>query len=217
MKNFLALALVFLLVQTDERRALESFDAGDLAAAEAVYLELIAESPGDARVAYNLGTILLMQGRHEEARAYLDMARRGAGELPARGAYNLGNTDLEPAFLDPDLPDREARLRRAIESYKETLLLDSGDEDARWNLELARRLLERDAPPAGGGGGAGGGEGPPATGTPDPSPRPADGPGPQPDAAVTAAESLLAAAQDQELEVQRERLRKPQPPGTIAH
>src|SRR5690606_16452084 len=123
-------------------------------------------------------------------------------------AYNLGGADLEPAAADPAPADNQERLRRAIEAYKRALLLDSNDLDAKWNLELARRLLERAPPPAdegggGGGGDAGGGDGPPDQGEPDATPPSGGGPGLDPGMSRAEAEDLLDAAQDQELEVQR--------------
>lgn len=167
---------------------------------------------------YNLGTALLLQRRYEEAEPHLRMAVDAAGDHGAAAAYNLGNTDLEPAFADSVLPGREIRLRSAIEAYKRALLLDSADLDAKWNLELARRLLERQPPPqeSGGGDGAGGGgDGPPEQGEQQPAPTPAEGSGSQPDVAEAEAEQLLRAAQEREIQLQRENLRRPQPPGPI--
>lgn len=213
----IAALLLLLALFTPWERAARLAGLGDLAGAEREYRALLAEEPGDGDALYNLGTILLLQGRHDEARPHLEAARSGDLEEPRADApYNLGNTDLEPAFTDSLLPDRDTRLRRAIEAYKRTLLADPDDDDAKWNLELARRLLERDSPPPdAGGGGGGGGEGPPQPGETRPSPLPDGGAGPQPDVDETEAESLLRAARERELEVQRDRLRKPQPPGTM--
>jgi tetratricopeptide (TPR) repeat protein len=210
--------LVLLALVTPGERAARHVARGDLDAAEREYRALLESEPADVRWIYNLGTVLLMQQRFDEARPYLSVAADRGGAADA--AYNLGNSNLLPAFADPDLPDRTVLLRRSIEGYKRALLATPGDVDAKWNLELARRLLEEEEeetpPPAGGGGGGGGGaDGPPATGDPQTLPSPAGGRGPQPQALPDPAEELLRAAQEQELQVQRDRLAKPQPPGPI--
>lgn len=192
----------------------------DPVAAESTYRAML-DRPASAaedllpRLHYNLGTSLLLQRRYEEARPHLEMAGGAPGIVGVATAYNLGNADLVPAFLDPRLPAREDRLRRAITAYKAALLADPADLDAKWNLELAQRLLERDSPPAGGGGGSGGGDGPPLPGDREAEPSAGSRAGPQPGMSEGEAEELLRAAQEREQQIQRDRLRKPQPPGPI--
>jgi len=206
---------------TGWERAAQLAGAGDFAAAEAEYRALLESESGNPRLDYNLGTVLLLQQRYEEARPYLEAAATEEdAELGGGPAYNLGGTHLEPAYIDAQLPDREEELRRAIEAYKRALLTEPDDVDAKWNLELARRLLERESPPPSGGGGggggdAGGGDGPPDQGVREPTPQPGSGPGPDPRMTRAEAEELLDAAQEQELDVQRDALRKPQPPGAV--
>ena len=197
--------------------------AGELDRAEAEYRAILADEPARPEAHYNLGTVLLIQGRYEEARPHLERAANEEG-LRARAAYNLGNADLEPAHADDTLSEREERLRRAIDAYRMALLADPNDEDARWNLELAWRLLESDDPPdpdesdesGGGGGGRGGaaGEGAPREGERQPAPAPAAG-GAVGGMSAQEAEELLGNARDQELLVQQEMLRRPQAPGPI--
>ena len=173
------------------------------------------DSTASATLAYNLGTSLHLQRRYEEARPHLSAAENAGGEVAPSAAYNLGNTDLEPAFADTLLPDRRSRILRAIEAYRRSLLRDPADLDAKWNLEVAYRLLEEEPPTSGGGGGGGGGDGPPEQGEMRPDPSPADGPGPEPESSMEQADELLRAAQERERQVQRESFRKPQPPGPI--
>lgn len=213
----LLLALIAaLLLQSGWERAARLAESQNLAGAEAEYREMLEDEPDDPELHYNLGTVLVLQQRYDEARPHLARAA-SEGVPPGAASYNLGNVDLEPAFADTTLADREQRLRQAIEAYKGALLADSQDQDAKWNLELARRLLVRDTPPpeSGGGGGSGGGDGPPQEGQRQPAPTAGGGAGPQPRMTQTEAENLLRSAQLRELEVQRDRLKKPQPPGPI--
>ncbi|MQA89242.1 MAG: tetratricopeptide repeat protein [Gemmatimonas sp.] len=217
-----ALLLLALLAAQWERGA-QLAEAGDLVGAEHEYRALLEADPENAEIHYNLGTVLVLQERYEEARPHLEAAAAIVGEEPPRAPtmYNLGATDLQPAFADTALPEREMRLRRSIEAYKDALRPDPADQDAKWNLELARRLLESESPPpssgggGGGGDGAGGGDGEPDTAERDPTPQPAGDTGSDPAMSRAEADELLDAAQEQELAVQRDRLRKPQPAGPI--
>lgn len=207
--------LVAVAAQTSWERAAASAERGNLAAAETEYRQLLAASPDNPAIHYNLGTILVRQGQYDDGRAHLEIAAE-AGTPPGDALYNLGNADLEPAFADTLLAERQARLRAAVESYRASLRVNPDDADAKWNLELASRLLIGDPPPSGGGGGGGGGgEGPPQPGERQPSPMPAGGAGPEPRMTEEEAEELLRSAQEREMQVQRDRLKKPQPPGPI--
>ncbi len=201
-------------------RQLTGPPADALELVEREYAARLNEDPEDAVHHYDLGTVILLAGRHDEARSHLEAAERlDDPRTNGAAAYNLGSTDLEPAWADTLLPERDARLRRAIEAYKRALRANPDDQDAKWNLELSRRLLERDPPPAdgggGGGGGAGGGQGTPSPAAPQPEPGTGGGGGSAPNITRAQVENLLRSAREQELEVQRERLRKPQPPGPI--
>ncbi|HET8656530.1 MAG TPA: hypothetical protein VFL93_13505 [Longimicrobiaceae bacterium] len=185
--------------------------------------------PAADLVQYNLGTTRLLRRDYGGARAPLEAAARSAETgLRARAAYNLGNTDLEPAFASKDSTEGQGRqqaLRRAIEAYEHALLAAPADSDAKWNLELARRLLAQGPksptpnqnPSGGGGGGGGGGGAESQTGTRSPAPRPAGGGGPAPSLSRARAEEVLAGAQERELGTQEEKLRKPQPTHPVAH
>lgn len=212
------ITIAALAAQTLWEQAATSAANDDLAAAEADYRTLLSQTPEDPTLHYNLGTALARQGRFDDARPHLETAAEAG--IPADDApYNLGNTDLEPAFADSTLAERDERLLRSIESYKTALRADPADEDAKWNLELGRRLLARDDPPPSGGGGGGGGggdgDGPQRQGERQPTPTAGGGSGPAPRMTEAEAEALLRSAQEREMEVQQERLMKPQPPGPI--
>ncbi len=95
-------------------------------------LETALRLSGDDPVAqYNAGTARLAgQG---DAQALLEAAaEQGTGALVPAANYNLGNARLNGG----DLPG-------AIEAFKSALRSDPGFEDAKFNLELAQRLLEQ--------------------------------------------------------------------------
>ena len=188
------------------------YRAGQFRRAAEAYQRRVAAGDTSAAARYNLGTALLRLRRWDEARPLLEAAAgvRRAPELRQRAAYNAGNADLEPVFrrkvTEPDA--RRERLQRAIARYKDALLARPGDADAKWNLELAQRLLDREEQRSGGGGadqrnqgGGGGGQGPP-----QPAPQPALSPqrSPAPELSQREAERILTGAARAEADAQRE-------------
>jgi tetratricopeptide (TPR) repeat protein len=187
-------------------------------AAEA-YARRVERGDSSAATRYNLGTALLALRQYDQARPHLEAAAERASEpdLRQRASYNAGNADLEPvAAGGGEGPDRAERLRRAIARYQRALLLAPGDFDAKWNLELARRLLEEEPPSSGGGGddqadqGGGGGdeEQPqPAPAGPPQRSRSSAGEG-NPELSQAEAEAILSEAEEQERDLQRRKLRE---------
>lgn len=217
-----ALAALLLAGACQRDDPYEAFGRGDYEAAAAGYQALLGSRAGSPLAHYNLGATLLRLQRYDEARPHLERARAGtADSIRGRAYYNLGNSYLEPAFQGGADPARGDQLRRAIVAYKRALLITPADRDAKWNLELARRLLQqppqspRPDPSAGGGGGGGGGGA--ATGRDNPQPQRGPAGGESPTISRAEAERILSSARDRELAVQREKLRKAQPPAPLAH
>jgi tetratricopeptide (TPR) repeat protein len=191
------------------------YQRGEYAAAASVYHDLVG-SDDSAIARYNLGTALLSSEDYLSARVHLRIAAEaGEGEVRQAAHYNLGNSFLFPAFREEPSAERRTTLLMAVAAYKQALLLDGKDFDAKWNLELALRLLaDEPTPPSprapSGGGGAG--EDTESGDIGDPSPQPAEGPGPQPQLSPDQAERLISSAEDREVGTQQEKLRRPQPP-----
>ena len=95
-------------------------------------LETALRLAGDHPVAlYNAGTARLASGR-EDARPLLEAAAAGeARRLAGRANYNLGNARMAGGDLEG-----------AIAAFEQALRHEPGLGDAKFNLELARRLLE---------------------------------------------------------------------------
>ncbi len=79
---------------------------------------------------YHKGVAQYKAGNYEDAAQYFEAVQRP--EVQSAASYNLGNAQL-----------MSGQIEQAIETY-ENLLKDSPDhEDARHNLEIARKLLEQ--------------------------------------------------------------------------
>lgn len=131
-------------------RANRLFRAGDAGTAAGIY-DARARRRASRLLDYNLGTALLgrdpvgAEGRLRSAAGAVDSL------LSQRGFYNLGYfflSEIDPATA----PDSAIQLLlAAIGSNRAALRRAPGDENARWNLALAQRMLDSLGPsPAGG-------------------------------------------------------------------
>jgi len=145
-----ALAGWEILQSTDEdvARGNRHYDAGAFQAAIDAYEKALGQGGDAAKIHFDIGTALYKLGEPlepgNERTVLLDRAeaefRLGAdtsdGRLKASAYHNLGNAHFV----------RE-RYRDAIDAYKRALRANPESDDARYNLELALRKLERDEPP----------------------------------------------------------------------
>lgn len=205
----------------DETEGNRAYRRGDYEKAVQLYRSALATGEVDPRLRYNLGTALLRLGETAAAVEHLERALEGhSPELRARTFYNLGNARARGEGGAPSAGD----LRKAIDAYRRSLLLQPDREDVRWNLELAMRQLERveEAPPTdsgepetespegrqgAGADAAAGDREPPASG-PDVGERMVPG-GEDATAPLPRelAEQILRAVEEQERGLQREKLR----------
>jgi tetratricopeptide (TPR) repeat protein len=90
------------------------------------------ERPDQPGVLYNLGSAYHQKGALDTAATILQNALAvSQGPLRARSEYNLGNTFY-----------RQKEFKQAIEAYKQALITDPSDQDAKHNLELALRQMQ---------------------------------------------------------------------------
>lgn len=119
------------------RRATEDYKSGRLDDAARQFGEALAEHPGSAELAYDLGTTRLRQDDHAKAveafgRA-LELAR--TDPLKEQAHYNRGN-----AYF------RLGKIAEAASEYKQALDLDPHDADAEYNYQLCLDLLKKQNP-----------------------------------------------------------------------
>ncbi len=101
--------------------------------ARADYLKIQVNEPHNSRLNYNLGVANYREGAYDQAVASFTRAAQEAGskKLKEKSFYNLGNS----YFMLQDY-------QQAINAYEEALKIDPNDEDAKFNLELARKKLK---------------------------------------------------------------------------
>ena len=112
----------------------ELYEQGRFEEAEKAYSRSDMDNPKDIRYRYNRGCAAYQNSDFKGAMAaFSSVLRRSDNEeIQFKADYNLGNA----AF-------KEGNFESAVEQYKEALLSNPESEDAKYNLELALRELEK--------------------------------------------------------------------------
>ncbi len=115
------------------RTANATMQKGDFPNAEAEYRESIALNPKEDTGKYNLGTAYYNSEMNASAMSRFKQAAAVADSKADKhkAFHNLGNT-----FMN------EKKYQEAVESYKNALRNNPKDEETRYNLALAKELLE---------------------------------------------------------------------------
>lgn len=157
MRKILALVLLTLAttggVLAGVERGNRLFRAGRYAEAVAEYRTALQAGEDTPMLRYNLGTALLELGRYEEAQEHLEAALDAVDPTLRQYAhYNLGQRYLEEARAAAGGGGQTSGqlYDAAVEAYRQALRLRPGDEDAKWNYELALREREQQSQQAGG-------------------------------------------------------------------
>lgn len=116
----------------DIRKGNKLYRQGDYPAAETEYRKALEKVPLSNRALFNLGAAQYKQGNYEEAaRIYSDLSASGIpDDMKAKALHNLGNARVKTEEYGP-----------AVDAYKQALRINPKDDDTRYNLEYARRLL----------------------------------------------------------------------------
>lgn len=124
------LLLLVLWMADPAREANKAYEAGDFEVAVQLYQQAIVNNPEEARLYFNLGNALAKLGRYDEAGAAYEQfkAMQENAALAARADYNTGNLLTE-----------QQQWEAAAKKFKETLRQNPGDQQARFNYELALR------------------------------------------------------------------------------
>ena len=135
-KSLLVMLLVFGISNvyaSGASDASSSYQSGDYKEAVKGFLDSQMEDQNNLQLKYNLGNSYYKTGQYEKAYPLFEtLSVQGTGEMQQKALYNLGNT----AF-------RMGKLPEAIEHYKRAVELDPQDEDARYNLDYARKELKK--------------------------------------------------------------------------
>lgn len=123
-------------------KAQKDFKEGDFASAEAKYRKVIGSDPKNTEAKYNLGNLYYRMGKNNEAqKRYIQAIETAQSKSEKHKTYhNLGNV-----FMN------EKQYRPAVEAYKNALRNNPTDDETRYNLALAKKMLEEQGDDGGGG------------------------------------------------------------------
>jgi tetratricopeptide (TPR) repeat protein len=101
--------------------------------AEIKYRKAIEKNQASFHAHYNLGNALYKQDKMEEASRQYQAAANMAPDknLAARDFHNLGNSYF-----------KQQNFKESIEAYKQSLRLNPDDEETRYNLAYAQKMLK---------------------------------------------------------------------------
>lgn len=114
----------------------------DMATAEAFYRKAIAKDPKNAEAKYNLGNLYYTKEITGQALDRHRAAANTAEDKPLKhdAFHNQGN-----AYM------KQKKYSEAVEAYKQSLRNNPKDDETRYNLALAKKMLEEELKEGGGG------------------------------------------------------------------
>lgn len=112
----------------------KDLDSNDFVNAEANYRKAISENAENSIAPYNLGNAYYENETYSEAFGRFKQAAEKATEKADKhkAYHNMGNVFMKNKEYD-----------KAVEAYKEALRNDPTDEETRYNLALAKEMLEK--------------------------------------------------------------------------
>ena len=108
------------------------YEEGNFQEAEIEYRKALSEKPDYHKGKFNLGDAMYSQENYEESgKIYTELGEISKSPNVKSGSwYNLGNSLMQ-----------QQKYQESIEAYKKALRVNPDDQDAKYNLEYARQML----------------------------------------------------------------------------
>lgn len=116
------------------RQGNSSYESQDFENSELKYRKALEKNVTSFDAGFNLGDALFKQKKYEEAaKKFEELAHSEAGkEDKAKAFHNLGNTMMQTQ-----------KLEEGVEAYKNALRNNPKDEETRYNLAYAQKMLKQ--------------------------------------------------------------------------
>ena len=117
------------------RRANKLYQAKDYAGATQEYRRALLRDSLSGKANFGISAAAYGQGRYDEAKDYLERAAQDPRLTPRQQAgvlHNLGNVAMQ-----------KKDYQSAVQSYEEALIRNPEDDNTRYNLALAQKLLQQ--------------------------------------------------------------------------
>jgi len=122
------------------------YDAGKYEDAAEKYNEALKKNSESDIINFNTGAALYQSGDVETAQTHFQKALLSSDDqLRQQAYYNLGNTFYRQAErIGPEHPQEAVPLlERSVDHYEQALALSPEDEDAQYNYEFVKQVLEK--------------------------------------------------------------------------
>jgi Ca-activated chloride channel homolog len=125
------------MAQEDKKQIISgnnAFEKGEFSEAEGNYRQAENSEKLKDIATYNLGDALYRQGKFDEAADNFGKVAEQSQDpnLKAKALHNLGNSYLS-----------KQEFGKALDSYKQALRLNPNDDDSRYNLAYARKMIQQ--------------------------------------------------------------------------
>ena len=111
------------------------------------YEQAAQEKPESPQIWFNRGDALFRQGKFAEAAEAFEQAAVLSGDqsLEARSKFNQGNADFRLGVESAKSNSTQAieQVERSVGHYRDALRTDPSLDDAKHNIEVARRYIEQ--------------------------------------------------------------------------
>jgi Ca-activated chloride channel homolog len=115
------------------REGNKQYEDGNFSEAEVQYRKALTEDPKSYKGKFNLGDAMYEQKNFDESgKLFNELTESNASkEVKSSAYYNMGNSFLSGK-----------KYQEAIDSYKQALRQNPDDQDSKYNLEYARKMLK---------------------------------------------------------------------------
>lgn len=117
----------------DVREGNELYNQLKFEEAEIAYKKALDKNPKYAKASYNLANTIYQKNKNKEAVFQYDLAEKIAPDKMSKAEtfHNMGN-----AFM------KEKQYDKAVDAYKNSMRNNSKDDETRYNLAMAQKLLK---------------------------------------------------------------------------
>ena len=150
------LLFLFLLSQTagaqnsnarkDTRKGNREYKAKHFDRAEVDYRRALHHDSTAYRAHYNLGNTLYRQKKYEEAAQHYSSALEHPDldkKTRSRILHNRGNSNLKAGLQKENRAEGMQQFQQAVNDYQESLKINPKNDDTRYNLSYAKKLLQQ--------------------------------------------------------------------------
>ena len=133
-------------VRKEIRKGNREYKAKRYERAEVDYRRALQEDSSAYRAHYNLGNALYRQKNYSGAAQHFDsvlMQPDLDSKTRSRTFHNKGNSHLQAGLQQSNRADGMQMFQQAVNDYQEALKIDPKNEDTRYNLSYAKKMLQQ--------------------------------------------------------------------------